>query len=160
LDEYLSELLSEVQKQEDDIIFDSFTSEDALYIGNQLARVAKLQNKKIAINITVNRRQLFHFSHDGASPDNDSWLQRKENIVYRFFKSSYHLSLLMRNKKENFFQKYGVSEHEFAAAGGSFPVTIRGAGVIGAITVSGLSQEEDHGLVVNVIQEYLDNRNR
>lgn len=40
-------------------------------------------------------------------------------------------------------------------AGGSFPVRVRGAGVIGAITVSGLSSDEDHQLVVDGIRNYL-----
>ncbi|RSK25879.1 heme-degrading domain-containing protein [Bacillus sp. HMF5848] len=150
------QLLHEVEQQEADIVFDFFTSEDALAIGNQLAKLARLQNKKIAINITVNRRQLFHYSHVGTSPDNNKWIRRKENTVYHFYKSSYHMALLVQMKNADFYQKYGVSKDDFAAAGGSFPITLRETGVVGTVTVSGLSQCEDHNLVVSVLKEYLE----
>ncbi len=44
---------------------------------------------------------------------------------------------------------------DYTLAGGSFPIRVRGAGVIGAITVSGLSSDEDHQMVVDGIRNYL-----
>lgn len=38
---------------------------------------------------------------------------------------------------------------------GSFPVRVRGAGVVAAVTVSGLSSDDDHQLVVDSIREFL-----
>ena len=43
----------------------------------------------------------------------------------------------------------------FAAHGGAFPVIVRGVGVVGTVTVSGLPQEEDHRLVVSVLRDFL-----
>ena len=40
-------------------------------------------------------------------------------------------------------------------AGGGFPVTVKGAGVIGVIAVSGLPEREDHGVVVAALCEHL-----
>jgi uncharacterized protein (UPF0303 family) len=48
-----------------------------------------------------------------------------------------------------------ISSSEFAAHGGAFPLIIRGVGVIGTITVSGLPQEEDHELVVTTLRKFL-----
>jgi len=42
-----------------------------------------------------------------------------------------------------------------AAHGGAFPVIVRDVGVVGAVTVSGLPQEEDHRLVVQVLRKFL-----
>ena len=44
---------------------------------------------------------------------------------------------------------------DYAAHGGSFPITLRNMGCIGAITVSGLPQRQDHALVVAVLAEHL-----
>ncbi|KAK4936150.1 hypothetical protein LTR28_010215, partial [Elasticomyces elasticus] len=45
----------------------------------------------------------------------------------------------------------------FAIHGGGFPVKVRGVeGVVAVIVVSGLKQEQDHGIIVHTIKEYLD----
>ena len=40
-------------------------------------------------------------------------------------------------------------------AGGGFPVTVKGAGVIGVIAVSGLPERQDHGVVVAALCDHL-----
>ena len=44
----------------------------------------------------------------------------------------------------------GLDPRLYVAAGGSFPIHVDGAGIIGTMTVSGLPQVEDHKLVVEV----------
>jgi uncharacterized protein (UPF0303 family) len=53
-------------------------------------------------------------------------------------------------------EKYLISSLEFAAHGGAFPIRIKGTGVVGTITVSGLAQEDDHALVVRVLRAWLN----
>jgi uncharacterized protein (UPF0303 family) len=52
-------------------------------------------------------------------------------------------------------EAYQISESHYAAHGGCFPIIVKGTGMVGTITVSGLAQEEDHKLVVQAIREYL-----
>jgi uncharacterized protein (UPF0303 family) len=49
----------------------------------------------------------------------------------------------------------GLDSADYVLAGGGFPVEVKGAGVIGAICVSGLPEREDHGLVVSVLADHL-----
>ena len=44
---------------------------------------------------------------------------------------------------------------DYAITGGSFPVRVRGVGVVAAVTASGLSSQEDHDLVVEGIRQHL-----
>lgn len=43
----------------------------------------------------------------------------------------------------------------YAAHGGAFPIAVEGAGVIGAVVVSGLPQVKDHALVVEALERFL-----
>jgi len=47
---------------------------------------------------------------------------------------------------------YAVSPADYVDAGGSFPIRIEGVGVVGTITVSGLSQEADHRLATEALR--------
>ena len=40
---------------------------------------------------------------------------------------------------------------DYAADGGSFPLKVAGAGIVGSVTVSGLPQRSDHELVVEAL---------
>jgi uncharacterized protein (UPF0303 family) len=44
---------------------------------------------------------------------------------------------------------------DYALAGGGFPIRLEGTGVIGAITVSGLPERDDHCLVVDALCDHL-----
>jgi uncharacterized protein (UPF0303 family) len=54
-------------------------------------------------------------------------------------------------KETTLLERYGLPVAEYAAAGGSFPLHVEGAGIVGAVTVSGLPQRDDHELVVEAL---------
>ncbi len=99
--------------------------------------------------------QVFYAALDGATPDNPNWVRRKRNTVFRLFKSSYATGLSLLKQQTNLQAKLGLPDAEFAAHGGSFPIVVKGTGCIGAVTVSGLPQREDHNLVVEALAELL-----
>src|SRR5258708_39755895 len=87
----------------------------------------------------------------GSSTDNCEWVRRKGNVVARSHRSSYAVGLTLQEKNETLFDKYGLSLARYASHGGSFPIAVVSAGIIGSVTVSGLSQRADHELVVEAL---------
>lgn len=152
----LEALMKEIKDQEKELQFNKFNNLDALNIGIMLVEKAKKGNLKITIDIAKNNQQLFHYSCEGTSPDNDQWVIRKNRVVNRFYTSSLYIGTRLKLLEKTMEEKYNLSSAEYAASGGAFPLIIKDAGVVGTITVSGLAQEEDHKLVVEAIREYLN----
>lgn len=59
----------------------------------------------------------------------------------RFRHSSFYMGRYCASQNKTLEEKYYVSEQEYAAHGGAFPLIIKDVGVVGTITVSGLAQE-------------------
>ena len=152
----LNAQLNDIEKQEQDLKFIKFDNNIALDLGLMLIEKGKKLNKPITIDITKNGHQLFHYSIEGSAPDNDEWVRRKNNVVNRFYRSSLYVGLKLKLANKSIEEKYLISSKEYAPYGGAFPIIIENVGVIGTITVSGLSQEDDHNLVVETIREYLN----
>ena len=152
------DLLNDLEKFEEELVFDVFSSETALDIGMILIDMAKSANHKVAIDITKCDNQLFHYAFDGTSPDNAQWIIRKNRVVNRFYRSSLYIRTLLLEEKVGFEERFNLSLKEYAPAGGAFPIIIKGVGVVGTITVSGLTQEEDHEMAVGAIRNYLQSK--
>ncbi len=151
----MEDILKQLLQEEQELQFTKFNEVTAWQIGSQLVEQGTQANLPITIDITRGTHQLFHASLPGTSPDNDEWVKRKIRLVYRFGHSSYYMGQLLKSKGKRLEEAYLLSESEYAPHGGCFPVILKDTGVIGTITISGLPQEEDHKLVVQVIRNYL-----
>lgn len=151
----LDERLAELEQEEAELQFDLFTNNTALELGLLILETVRQERKRVTIDIERHGQQLFHYAMEGTTPDNDQWIIRKKNVVKRFNKSSYHVGLLLAKSRKSIEERYFVDPFQYSAHGGSFPLIIKDVGVVGAITVSGLPQEEDHRLVVSVIRQFL-----
>ena len=149
------ELLQALEQQEQELQFTEFRNEAALALGFALAEAARRERKPVTIDICRNGQQLFHCAMPGTSADNDAWIRRKNNVVNRYGHSSYHVGTDFRARGKSFDADARLDPDLFAAHGGAFPLSIRGVGVIGTITVSGLPQAEDHEFVVRQIRAFL-----
>jgi uncharacterized protein (UPF0303 family) len=76
-------------------------------------------------------------------------------VVRRFGTSSYLQGLRAKASGRTFAQIHELPLQEYAAHGGAFPVHVDQVGVVGAVTVSGLPQAEDHALVVEAVRRFL-----
>ena len=151
----IDNIIAEVEEQERTLLFDSFDSDAALEIGMALVERAKAEKLAITMDVTKGGQVLFRHALEGTSPDNDEWVRRKNATVYRFHRSSYGFGLRMKSTGMTLLQ-FGASEKDYCLFGGAFPVTVRGVGIVGTVTVSGLTEEQDHALVVQAIREYLE----
>lgn len=152
-------LLESLKKELKELQFTTFTNKDGLNLGLLILKNVEKINKNITIDITKNSHQIFHYSMDGTSLDNDNWVRRKNNVVNRFNTNSLYIGTILKIAEKTLEEKYGISSTEYAPYGGAFPLIIKNVGVVGTITVSGLSQMEDHDLVVGSIREYLSLKN-
>lgn len=146
--------LAALARQEQQLQFDSFTSATALEIGNRIVAMARAAKKVIAVDISKDDQQLFFHGMDGTTPGNAGWIRRKSNLVKRSGHSSFYIHTEVKDSGGDIDQLPGLDQREFAAHGGSFPLTVRGAGRIGTITVSGLPGPEDHQMVVDALTAY------
>jgi uncharacterized protein (UPF0303 family) len=151
----LESMIAEVEAQEAELRFPSFSNDEAVALGAAIA--AKARSRGLAVTVDLRRagQQLFHLALAGTSADNDEWVARKVRVVMRFGHSSFLVGLRLKLAGMSMEEKYCVSSLEYSAHGGSFPVNVEGSGIVGTVTVSGLPQEEDHALVVECIREFL-----
>jgi uncharacterized protein (UPF0303 family) len=147
--------LEKIALQESRLVFKQFDANIAWALGCELRKLAESLEAPVAIDISLHDRQLFHCAMIGATPDNTDWVRRKRNTVLRCHKSSYGIGQKYALEGGSFHKKTGSSLQDYATHGGGFPITLEGLGCIGAITVSGLPQREDHMFVVRVLAEYL-----
>lgn len=144
---------------EEQFQFEEFTSNDALELGLIIINIAKEEIKKgVAIHIEYDDYPLFTHYMEGTSSDNTYWLAAKKNVVKKFEHSSLYMGLLYKSLGTTFHKATELSDAEFQAEGGSFPLFVKGKGRVGSVTVSNLTGEEDHSLAVEGIRRYLSIR--
>lgn len=152
----------EIALQDASLVFPSFTAHTAWTLGTHLRTLLMSFPKPAVIDISLANGPhcLFHATtHSGTTPDNDAWVVRKRNTVLRFGVSSWNMHCKFKGDEEAFAAKYGLQGRagEFAIHGGGWPVRVQGIeGVVAVVVVSGLKQEQDHGIVVLAVREVLE----
>jgi uncharacterized protein (UPF0303 family) len=156
VDTDLENELKTITLQEDKLQFERFDATTAFDIGTRIKEIAEKRNVAVTIDVQLHGWPLFYFAMPGTTPNNADWIRRKRNLVMRFHKSSYAIGLQLKQQKTTLAERYGVNPGDYVAAGGGFPIKLRGTGCVGTITVSGLSQKEDHQLVAEALADFLD----
>ena len=136
--------------------FEHFNNDDALALGLKAVEIARARKAAVVLEIEVNGIERFHVNLPGTNGRQCMWIRRKANTVRMAQISSYHAGqILKKNNNADIAVAWGMSRDEYTDLGGSFPIAIRGTGIIGCFTCSGLTQEEDHQLIVDAISAYL-----
>lgn len=151
-------VVEEIIEQENKLLFDHFSNEDAYKLGTIIYELAKSRKLPVTIEITRNNQIIYHVALEGTAPDNDEWLRRKRNLVTRTGMSSFRIVSELRRDGETFENRFELTREEYAPAGGCFPVNIKGTGIVGTVAVSGLEMSLDHALVIEGIEKYIYNK--
>jgi uncharacterized protein (UPF0303 family) len=144
----LSEDLDRIALQERELQLPQLNADVAWEFGLRLRTLAVERSLSVVIDVRRFGQPLFYAALDGTTPDNVEWVRRKSNVVARFHRSSYAVGMKLKAKNETLAEQQGLPLMDYATHGGSFPLAVEGAGVVGSVTVSGLPQRADHELVV------------
>lgn len=147
----LSELLL---AQEQASILPSFSNQDALTLGLSVIDIVKEQyHQGVAIHIERNHEVVFTYFMEGTSANNALWVQRKKRVVDLYGHSTMYVgeNARERGKSINEF----LSPFDYQAEGGCFPILVKDTGMVGTITVSGLTSEDDHAVCVEAIRRLI-----
>jgi uncharacterized protein (UPF0303 family) len=147
--------LADLLQHEDELVFPAFDHHDAWRLGSLIASRAIAEAHPVAIDIRRHNLVLFRCVLPGATADQEEWIRRKAATTLRFEHSTALLAEEFASKDYDPTQGGWLAPADYTLAGGSFPVRVRNAGVVAAVTASGLSSDDDHRLVIEAIRDYL-----
>ena len=143
--------IAKIIEQERGLVFPAFDEHIAFAIGLAIRERALRESLGLVADVRLWDRPLFYCAMPGTTGDNPNWVRRKVNTVRLLLRSTYRLVLEAGGNERLFPPHRALAPDDYVMAGGSFPITVRGVGVIGAATVSGLHERDDHEVVVAAI---------
>ncbi len=151
----LEQDLDILDEQEEQLRFGVFGAETAWLVGSRLRAMAMEQSVGCTMEIEVAGQLLFGCVTPGANLGQANWIRRKRNTVQHFARSSYAVGRKLERDGGTLESRHALREADFSTHGGGFPIVLVGTGLVGSVIFSGLSQREDHGLVVAALAEVL-----
>ncbi|WP_274630181.1 heme-degrading domain-containing protein [Arvimicrobium flavum] len=147
--------IARIIAQEKALVFPAFDEATGFAIGSAIRERALADGLPIVIDIQFWDRPLFYAALPGSTSTNANWTRRKRNVVRLLGKSSYRVALEKARPDRTFPPSEGLDSADYVLAGGGFPITVTGVGVIGVIAVSGLPERQDHEVVVAALCDHL-----
>ena len=151
----VNDRVAELTAHEARFVFDSFDPAAAWRLGVLMVERALREDAAVIIDIRRPGLILFRSALAGTTAENEAWLERKARTVLRYETSTALLAARFEAQGVDLWSAGWFDTEQFAAAGGSFPVRVRGVGVVAAITVSGLTSDEDHDFVIQCLTQYV-----
>jgi uncharacterized protein (UPF0303 family) len=150
-----SDYIKTVKAQEETLVFPRFSRQDAWKLGSALVKEILAKEYPVTVGIRLSGGlTLFQYAADGANPNNEDWMARKFRTLVELEESGLRTFLQMRQRGRTL-EDQGLNQRFYAATGGSFPIRVKGAGLIGGVLISGLHHFLDHELLVECIARHL-----
>lgn len=143
--------IPQLAKQEDLLQLDRFDATTAWRLGSNIKAHCEAHGLALTIEIRLAKETVFFYAMPGTGPINADWARRKRNVVDLLQRSSYAVGVGYAHNGGSVESNLGLPTRDYAAHGGSFPLRVRGVGVVGTVTVSGVPQRQDHAIVVEML---------
>lgn len=155
----LSEQIEIYEKEIESLQFDSFTNLDALEIGKIMVEIILRENLPLAVDINVKGQTFFRYAHTGSTIKLETWLERKLRTALFCGESTILFAAKLKRDEKNLEDVVAPdSADRYVKCGGAFPIIVKGEGVIGAFSSSGLVDTEDHRVLVESIRKHLESK--
>jgi uncharacterized protein (UPF0303 family) len=149
-----SDRTAQLVAQEAGLVFDSFDHAAAWRLGTAMVEHALGEHLPVIIDIRRPGVVLFRAALAGTTAENQAWLDRKADTVFRFEASTALLTERFARQGVDVWTAPWFDTDRFTTAGGSVPIRVRGVGVVAAVTVSGLTSDEDHDFAVDALDTF------
>jgi uncharacterized protein (UPF0303 family) len=146
-------MMDEILLEEQSFVFSGFNATTALEIGNYLTKKATELKLPIVIDISSLQQCLYHFAAVGSTASNERFIRRKKNTVCLFSHSTKWAAAKVKNDVTAMNQRYGTVDADYTILQGGFPVIVAQMGLVGSICVSGLTEQEDHNIIVEALND-------
>lgn len=143
---------AQLAAQAAEVELSAFSLADAIALGLIATDTATVGGLGIIIEVDHLARLVYRAALPGSQRESDDWITRKRRVVERFESSTLAMRVKYEERGTSFSEATGLSELEYAAHGGGFPIVVTGVGIVGAMFVSGLPQVEDHELIVGSLR--------
>lgn len=128
-----------------------FSNAMALDMGLKVLALASSRGQHIAVQIDRLNHTVFLHVGDGLTADKHNWLRRKINVAKHFEESSLAVKHDLLNKHMSLDKTFALDKADYLAKGGAIPIVVKQVGMVGVVCVSGLSDEEDHQIIVDAL---------
>ena len=147
----LQQDIERLAHQERVLRFDRFDQSSAWDLGTRLKALSEARGVALTIEVRLVKDTVFFYAMPGTGPSNADWARRKRNTVDLQQSSSYAVGRALERDGSTLELKLGLPLRDYASHGGSFPIRVNGVGCVGTVTVSGIPQRQDHGIVVEAL---------
>ncbi|MGI4827103.1 MAG: heme-degrading domain-containing protein [Janthinobacterium lividum] len=144
-----------LEEQEQRLRFATFDANSAWALGSRLREAAMERKAGCSVEIELAGHVLFACVTTGATAGQANWIRRKRNTVHHFARSTYAVGRKLERDGGTLMSRHALSEIDYAAHGGGFPLWLNGTGPVGSVVFSGLPQRDDHNIVVEVLTTFL-----
>jgi uncharacterized protein (UPF0303 family) len=147
----LQQDIERLAHQERVLRFDRFDQASAWDLGTRIKALSEARGAALTIEVRLAKETVFFYAMPGTGPAHADWARRKRNTVDLQQTSTYAVGRALERDGTTLEHKLGLPLRDYASHGGSFPIRVHGVGCIGTVTVSGIPQREDHGIVVEAL---------